>query len=429
MKIALFTTRPSLSTHCSVWSLLHLLAKDVERIDVFSEDDVLRKLILPDNVRCICVHGNSRSVTPEYARLNSLPLFRNFRDYLKGYILTATLHDAFRDIVQRNFKDRRTIRESRYDKRRLLASVDILKLIDEKCQSGLYDIAIGLGHQGVILAHLSLPATPLVYFSDELYYNGHPGLACAKFSLEKEMEKRAFRNVDLVLIQDEDRARLLFHDNSIVYQPEKVLFFPVSWVGEASVSRSDFFVKRFPELKDKKVLLQHGSLAPERRSGELFQISRQCIEPYAMVFHGGLSPYLRAEYSRSRCWLSQPDLPLERLSDVASGTHIGLVFYTSANENDRLIAHASGQLALYLKCGVPVIVNSSGTIAALVRLWDCGIVVETEKDIFEAADQICDNYEHYCRQAVTCFNYEYNLEKYYRNLVAKLQMIKDAMGK
>jgi len=422
MKIAFFTVRPSFSSHCSVWSLMHLLANDIERIDVFSQNDVLSGLTLPENVGCIYVHGSSRSsIDSEYVGAKFLSLIRKFKDYLKCYKFTAMVHDAIRDTIKNKIRDRKMIWGSFGDLRRVLASTELLEIIDGKCRNVLYDFAIGLGHQGLILAHMSLPGIPLVYFSDEIFYNGHPEFHGPKFSLEKNLEKQAFNDVALVLIQDEDRAGLLFRDNGVPYQPEKVIHFPVSWPGKARIWRSDFFIQRFPELQRKKLLLQHGSLVPQRHTGELLQVSTKCPETYSMVFHGKLSPYLKRNYNQAKCWFSEPNAPIEKLEEVAAGAHIGLVFYTASNENDRLIAHASGQLALYLKCGVPVIVNNKGTLAPLVRSWNCGLVVENERDIFDAADLISQDYKFYCQKAVECFNEEYNLQKFYPPLLKKLK--------
>jgi len=423
-QIAFFTTRPSFSTHPSAISFLQLLARDVKTIDIYSENDVLRNMTVPDNLRCISLSGQSSKTgsgkPPEGKNFRSL---RSLKDYLKAYRATAFIYDTCRDVLRRVFIDRTAIRRSKSDRRRLFWSSEFLSKVDRYCQSCSYDIAIGLGQQGLILARLSLPNTRLVYFSDELYYKGHPDLECKRFALEKDLEKQCFQDVSLVLIQDENRARLLFKDNDAVYDDRKVCFFPVSWIGSASIKRTDFFIRRFPELKGKKILLQHGSLVPQRMTGQLMRVSKECPDRYAMVFHGGLSPYLKNDYRKAKCWLSKPDLPLNHLEEMVAGAYIGLVFYTTDNENDRLIAHSSGQLAMYLKCGVPIICNAGGTLARLVTNRKCGLAVDNAKEIFKAADVISKNYKSYCENSVLCFEAEYRLNNHYKKLLEGFKSI------
>jgi len=415
LKIAIFTTRSSLITHPMVYSFLKLLAKDTEEVDLFSEYFVLEDLRLPQNIKNHFVFFKEKYDGKHSFAANNLLAKKWFRYFYYRYL---------RNFIKR-IKEHISIIKSNKDKRRLIASDKFINMIDNNYSKKYYDFVIGIGHQGLILAYLSFKVLPLIYLSDEIYYEGHPEFSGPRFLLEKKLEREAFRRVALIIIQDEDRAKLLYKDNLKDYNLGNVVFFPVSFLGKAELKRSNFFRNRFSDIGKRKILLQHGSLTPHRRTNKLLEVSKHCPDHYALVFHGNWSIYLHNSKLKAHCWISQPDVPLENLSKVASGADIGLVFYQNNNDNDRLIAHSSGQLALFLKCGVPVIVNNVGSLAPLIHSWQCGIVVEHEKDIYDAADCIISDYDKFCRKAILCFQSNYTLEQSYYNIQNRLMNILD----
>jgi glycosyltransferase involved in cell wall biosynthesis len=143
----------------------------------------------------------------------------------------------------------------------------------------------------------------------------------------------------------------------------------------------------------------------------------------AAVFHGGLAPELEKCALETRALVSKPNLALSDLWRVVAGADVGLVFYEPNNPNNCLVGHASGQLALYLQCGVPVIVNEVGSLASLVRRYRCGMVVQEERDIFSAAEAIFREYDQYCERALDCFRAEHDLSRPHEAVMARLAEI------
>jgi hypothetical protein len=98
------------------------------------------------------------------------------------------------------------------------------------------------------------------------------------------------------------------------------------------------------------------------------------------------------------------------------------------NENDRLIAHASGQLALFLQCGVPVVAGGGGTHEAVVREYGCGRVVAHESAVFSAARTILADYDAFSDRAVACFEKEYDLEIPLDRVIERLRRLVGPSG-
>lgn len=313
---------------------------------------------------------------------------------------------------------------SQYEPRKCVSSRRLRAAIDDHVARTSYDCAIGIEEGGIILARHSLPQrTPLLYYSLELYTEDHPafaGLGRYNFRHRKRMQRLSFPHARAVVIQDHDRARVLFEDMRQPYDAERVITFPVSFLGQAQMRRDGFLRERFTEIGERTILLQFGSIRPDRFSDEIIQASHSCPSDMAVVVHGSISHDCWEALQTAPCLASTGDVPFEEVEKVPASADIGLIFYQSSSDNNRLIAHASGQLALFLKCGVPVIVDDKPSLRSLVEAYHCGVAVQKPADIFDAARHIRANYDAYCQGALRCFAQEHDLLPHYAQLREKL---------
>ena len=299
---------------------------------------------------------------------------------------------------------------------------EFVSLIAQRCTQKLCDAVISVDVKELIMCHQAVTEVPIIYYSIELHHRGHPEFFPTHLAPLKDAEAAAFKHIRAVIIQDEERARFLWQDNQRPYEPEKVILFPVSYMGQATIKRSDYFRSLYPELAKQKLIVQMGSIKKCRRSYELIEIAASCPEQYDMIFHGftdELANKALTSNSFPRSRYSQP-APIGDVEKVAAGADIGLVFYFDNNFNDRLIAHASSQFALFMKCGVPVLSGNVGSLSRIVRQYHCGIVVEDLANLFNAADEIMADYETYSQCAVRCFEEEHQLRRFCENLIERL---------
>ena len=300
---------------------------------------------------------------------------------------------------------------------------EFINLVAQRCVRELCDTVISVDIKELIICHLAVKEVPIVYYSVELHHREHPAFSSAHLAPLKDAEASAFKDIAAVIIQDEERARFLWNDNRRPYEPEKVILFPVSYMGLAAVKRTEYFRKLYPDLARQKLLVQMGSIKKCRRSNELIEIATRCPEQYAMIFHGFADVFAQGALEANRlprCRLSQPVRSFGDVEEVAASADIGLVFYFDNNFNDRLIAHASSQFALFMKCGIPVLAGNVGSLSRIVRKYRCGIVVKDLANIFSAADQIMTDYETYSKNAVRCFEGEHQLRRFCKNLIDHL---------
>jgi len=299
---------------------------------------------------------------------------------------------------------------------------EFVNLVARRCMRKFCDAVISINVNELIICHQVVTEVPIIYYSLELHHRGHPEFFPTHLAPLKDAEAAAFKDVAAVIIQDEERARFLWQDNQRPYEPEKVILFPVSYMGHAAVKRSDYFRTLYPELVNQKLLVQMGSIKKCRRSYDLIEIAARCPEQYIMIFHGftdGLANKAINSINNTRCRYSQP-VESFQVEQVAAGADIGLVFYFDNNFNDRFVAHASAQFALFMKYGVPVLAGNVGSLSHIVRKYRCGIVVEDLADLFFAADEIMADYGTYSNNAVRCFEGEHQLGHYCNTLIDRL---------
>lgn len=299
---------------------------------------------------------------------------------------------------------------------------EFINMVAQRCTPELCDAVIAVDVKEFILCHQAVEEVPIIYYSIELHHRGHPAFYSTHLTPLKNAEAIAFKDAAAVIIQDEERAHFLWQDNKRPYEPEKVILFPVSYIGRAAVTRPDFFRTRYPEYERQKLLVQMGNIHKYRRSDELIKIAVMCPEQYAMIFHGFVGNFYQKAIDaikNVRCSFSHP-VESCQVEKVAAGADIGLVFYLDNNFNERFIAHASATFALFMKCGIPVLVGNGGSLSRIVRQYNCGIVVEDMGNLFDAAGQIMEDYELYSHNAVRCFEGEHQLSHYCENLIARL---------
>jgi glycosyltransferase involved in cell wall biosynthesis len=409
-RLAVFLPEGDASRQPAVYTLLQLLAQSGYAIDLFSETPVLPLDVTLEGVTAFCAPAkvsNSLSRRLGQRLMQRSPLV----------VRAARLRNVVRRALGKAKEPFSSALREASDPRLFVASSNLIELVDSTVAGASYDAAIGMGEAGAVLAHHSVPGALLLYYSLELFYEGHPEMGGHRFRRIKAVERELFSHVDAVIIQDEERARRLWQDMGYLYQPEKVLTFPTSYLGSAGYLRSDLLRRRLPELGDRKILLQWGSTSKARRTDELLRASRACPPDLAMVFHGRIGSDCADELPKAQCWISKPDLPREVVADLVASSDIGIIFYQENNENDGIIAHASGQLSLFLKCGIPVIVDNKPSLRRLVDTYGCGVVVQGADEVFQAARTILSSYDSYSEGALACFEAEHNLESHFQSIM------------
>jgi glycosyltransferase involved in cell wall biosynthesis len=255
-----------------------------------------------------------------------------------------------------------------------------------------------------------------VYYSLELYTWDYPNFH-RFFNARriKYAEERYHREAAATIIQDAARARHLLADNGIA-DNAVVLHMPVSLIGDPITTRSDYFQQRQNVSANDTIILQLGQISERRFGHELVSIAQRFPPTWRLAFHGWGTPneiekLKRADQKKS-VLLSLDHLPWHRLYDVLTSADVGLVLYRDHCANDRMTVFASEKMALYLQCGLPVVVfNYEGY--ELVEDRGCGVCISDLSELPHAVSRILENHDKYRRNSHACFRDYYEASRYF----------------
>jgi glycosyltransferase involved in cell wall biosynthesis len=275
-----------------------------------------------------------------------------------------------------------------------------LEAVAERTQP--YACVIGVDPDGLMLAESLARGAPLGYFSLELLLSSE--LSTAAEAQLKAHERELSRQAAFVVVQDEDRARLLADDNGIAW--ERVVLVPNAPPGPARRQPTRYWHTRFGLPAEARVVIHSGSLGDWTGIDDIVDAAAKWPEPWVLVVHtrynaesSGYVEALRARADPRRVCFSLRPVRRQDYDALVDGADVGLAFYvpTGASSftgsNVGTIGLSSGKLAYYLRAGLPVVVNRASSIARLVESRGAGVAVEDARSIGSALDRLAADYD------------------------------------
>ena len=246
------------------------------------------------------------------------------------------------------------------------------------------------------------------------------------------------RFADIVVTQEESRLADL--EKKINHKISRVpkTFIPHSPLGRSKdknrKKRSDFFHKMFSLSKFDKVILHAGWIHDGMCVDKIASSSKSWKPEFRLVLHERekRSPhedFIRhvSKLSGNRALLSLNPVTFDRIDEVISSAHIGLIAYDSKYGAGRVnIRKSSGKLSQYLKCGVPVVALKLPGYEEMFAQYKCGLVFERFDQIEGCVDKILAEYQSFSEEAFRCFSEEFDFNKFFSPLLNHLENIKSS---
>jgi glycosyltransferase involved in cell wall biosynthesis len=296
-----------------------------------------------------------------------------------------------------------------------------------------YDCLIGVDPDGLLLAHSLSGGAPVAYYSLELLLSDE--LRTPSERQLKAREQVLSRAAPFVIVQDEERGRLLAEDNGLDWQ--RLVFVPNSPPGPARRRPTRYWHARFSLPHTARVVLHAGSLGDWTGIQDLVEAAADWPPDWVLVVHtrydAAGTPYLedlqgRADPGRVRFSL-QP-VARQEYDRLVDGADVGLAFYVPVADssftgrNLETIGLSSGKLAYFLRAGLPVIVNEATSIASSVHAAGCGVVVPGAAAVGAALELLDGDYEAYSRRACEFFDRELDFARAFGGVIARLDSLR-----
>ena len=299
-----------------------------------------------------------------------------------------------------------------------------------------YDFIIGCDPEGLLLAcpHALFLNVPLIYLSFELVFWDE--LHLPEDFRQKRMEVEASRFVDIVVIQDRDRAALLSAENNIPM--EKFCFLPVAPKGPGVQGRSEYLRKKFQIEDHRTILLHSGDFSHRTMGHELVSASWRLPENCCLVIHtrsftGNISYFEKAKRLShpDRVIFSSAPLDYARYQDLVSSCDIGIVIQNPGGDSKYTqknlfhIGRASGKLSFYAKYGKPIIANQLPSFNTLVSESNAGRILKDMSQLPGLVREIMDSYPQLSRNSLALFSDVLDFSLYFPDLADRLSLLKN----
>ena len=303
------------------------------------------------------------------------------------------------------------------------------------CVSQTYDksptILIAIDESGLIAAIL----VKLIYFRKKhslIFWSLETGLVTSNSNLifpriHECLFSFSAKFIDILITQEESRLKDLEKKlrSRICSIPK--FFIPHSPLKkfnnykDLDESRCDFFKDMFSLSNNEKVILHAGWIHDSMCVDKMALASASWNKNYKLVLHERekRSPkecfinYI-SELSKNQVLLSLNPVSFDKIDEIISSAHIGLIAYDASYGDGRVnIRKSSGKLAQYLKCGVPVIALDLPGYKEMFDKFKCGLVFQNFEEIEQCIDTILSDYDSFSKGSLDCFHEEFDFNKFF----------------
>jgi len=417
-RIAIVYPCPYLDTVPSLCNTALLLSQQGYFVDIFTHASPEFKTPIFDNER-IAIKVLRSHASPR-RKVSPHRVLRRFRG-LKAFF--AFLRDCYRVTL-------RGIDELSSFAKALRCAIQVWRFH----RLSPYRCFIGVDAEGLSLAHAvtRFIRVPLAYYSLELLLSNE--VHDRKQARIKQQEVVLSRKSAFVIIQDQERARLLAKDNQISL--EKFVLVPNAPLGPTQRASASYWHRHLGLLSGVRIVLYAGSLWRWTAIDKIADSTKSWPENWVLVVHARYDAdsskdieKLRELAASRRVFLSLKPVARQEYDALVNGANIGIAFYvpiagsTTTQRNIQAVGLSSGKIAYYLRAGLPVIVNQGTSISELVQGERCGVSVQDPRDIGNAIVQIAQDYQSYSQRAYETFDRYFNFAHTFEEVVRRIDSL------
>ena len=271
-----------------------------------------------------------------------------------------------------------------------------------------YSAIVGVDPFGIVVAdRLNRWANkPLVYISFEILFRDE--MVTASERELKEFELAACRRTSLVLIQDEERADAFCRETSIA--DNKLVMVPVAPPPQ-EIIKSDYLRKSLNIPSGKRVVLYCGNLESWASRDELAELVGHWPEEYCLVVHNRskvnqrMEQYLNRLAQTGKVYVSFDPVNRKEMANLVASADFGLAPYKPIPDNwwtGKNLYHlglASGKVAFYAMCGLPILARSLPVFEREFTKYKCGMTYNRMSETDTCLREMTQKYDSYSEES------------------------------
>lgn len=216
-----------------------------------------------------------------------------------------------------------------------------------------------------------------------------------------------------LIIQSRERLSLLLNSMNLPEDLTIDVFYMPTFLNRSKV------IGRALSSAIKPRLLQCGGMGRYRFSDDLLEHYQENSEHYRLCFHGFIHKEIgsRLETCAAQPFVSTRILPPDDIDQMVDFCDIGFVGYRQVDSNFKLLAKASGQLAEFLRVGMPLIVIGENDLGLYVEENGIGVGLKDISELNAALARIVGDYDRFSLNCFKHFDEVYESNKYVPDVI------------
>jgi glycosyltransferase involved in cell wall biosynthesis len=232
-------------------------------------------------------------------------------------------------------------------------------------------------------------------------------------------DRRALRTADVVIAHDTYRAD--FSSRALHVPATRFELLPNAPRGGCFRKKTSTIAERLNIPAGSRIALHFGGVGDHFDLLRLAQSAASWPPGWCLVIHtsshASSDEYvhrLRATADSSRVYFSFEPVPSSEADQFVASADVGLATYSVEELGYRavLMGLASGKIARYLRCGLPVIASELPSVRTFLQSYNCGVCVSDSEGIGKALGAIAENYSQLRENAFTCYEQLFEPERY-----------------
>lgn len=320
--------------------------------------------------------------------------------------------------------------------KRLIQNFRAGRLVDpltiERRQANRYQCILGIDPTGIIAADCinAIARRPLVYISFELLLK-HELESDSEWSL-KRREASAIRGVNTFLIQDELRRDLFCRDNSVPH--DQCVLVPVAPADQYTM-KTRYLHDKLNIPLSRRIVLYQGSLSSWGGRDDLEEMVSYWPDDVVLVVHSRfpvgsrMRRYLEGSASDRRILITDHPVSAAELPTLTASADIGLAPYRPGpdhwthGDNLRFIGLASGKIAYYAMCGLPILARQTSSLTSLLEGNGIGFCYKRMSETGILIKRILDNREDLSRNSRNFYVNQLSPQRFIDSFCCKLERL------